>query len=128
MRDFSAGELSRMRDVQESAMQDTCVVLAYSSSADAYGNPTATYTAGSAISCGLELVDPDEEQASGEVPTIDARLRLPMGTTIDERDRIRVTHRYGEALSSAQTFEIEGPVKRGPSGLVLDLRVVDDGT
>jgi len=126
MRDFTSAELTRMRSTQDAAMQDTCQVLVYSSAADGYGNPSPTYTAGDAIACGLELVSPSEKQASGDVPVIDARLRLPIDTTIDERNRIQVTHRYGEELDTAQIFEIEGPVKRGPSGLVLDLRLSDD--
>lgn len=106
-------------------MQDTCLILAYSSTTDTYGNPVAYYAPGDATSCGLEHVNPREVQASGEVPVIQARLRLPIDTSIDERDRVQITHRYGGAVT-AQTFEIVGPVKRGPSGIVLNLRMVDD--
>lgn len=106
-------------------MQDTCQVLVYSSADDAYNNPSPTYTPGSAISCGVELVGPDEVQESGEVPVIDARIRLPINTTIDARDRIRVTHRYGEDVTD-EDYEIEGPVQRGPSGLVVTCRVVTE--
>lgn len=107
-------------------MQDTCLILAYSATSDDYGNPDPTYTAGSALACGFEPVRPRELQESGEVPVIDARLRLPIGTTLDERDRMRMTKRYGETLSPAEDFEIVGPVMRGPSGLVVGLRLVDD--
>lgn len=128
MRAFTDTELERMRAAQEAAMQDRCYVLAYSATADSYGNPTATYTAGDELTCGLELVSPREAQGTGEVPLIQAKLRLPITTAIDPRDRIQVTTRYGEALTTAQEFEIVGPVEQGPSGLVLNLRVVDDGT
>jgi hypothetical protein len=117
-----------MRSTQDSAMQDVCRVGAYTATDDAYNLPSVTYVYGAEITCGLELVNPAEEHASGEVPVIDARLRLPIGTTIDERDRIRIEQRYNESLTDPQIFEIEGPVKRGPSGLVLDLRLVDDGS
>ena len=124
MQAFTSTELSRMQSAQEAAMQDTCVVQVYSESADAYNNPEASYADGSAIDCGVEHVNPDEVQESGEVPTIDVRIRLPLDTTIDVRDRIKVTHRYGSALATAQVFEIEGPVQRGPSGLVVGCRKV----
>jgi hypothetical protein len=129
MRAFTSEELTRMRATQDGAMQDVCRVGGYvADSDDAYGLPSSEYVYGDEVVCGLELVSPDEAQDAGEVPMIDARLRLPIGTEIDERDRIRVEQRYGEALDDAQVFEIEGPVQRGPSGLVLALRLVDDGS
>lgn len=129
MRVFTATELTRMQSTQDTAMQDRCQVGVYTApTSDDYALPVAVYTYGSAIVCGVEHVNPQEEHASGEVPVIDARLRLPIGTSIDERNRIKITRRYGSELSTPQVFEIEGPVKRGPSGLVLDLRVVDDGS
>lgn len=103
-------------------MQDTCIVQVYSvGSTDDYGNPVAAYADGSAVACGLRLLRPDEVQASGEVATIEAELRLPLATAVKPLDRIKLTHRYGEVLSAAEVFEVVGPVKRGPSGLVVRL-------
>jgi len=122
-----------MQSTQDGAMQDVCRIGAYQESTDGYGNPDTSspedlWTYGEEQICGLEHVRPRETQGSGDVPVIDARLRLPVDTSIDERDRIRIEQRYGEARDTAQVFEIEGPVRRGPSGLVLGLRLVDDGT
>lgn len=121
-----------MRSTQDGAMQDTCRIGAYTSVDDGYNLPTPTYTYGDEVVCGLELApyrgEAREEQASGEVPVIDAVLRLPLATVIDERDRIRIEQRYNEEITTPQVFEIEGPVKRGPSGLRLELRLVDDGS
>ena len=128
MRHFTATELTRMRSTQDGAMQDVCRIGAYTSADDAYNLPSVTYVYGDEVVCGLDLMSSTEQQASGEVPIIDAKLRLPIGTTINERDRIRVEQRYNEDLTTPQVFEIEGPVDRGPSGLVLDLRLVDDGS
>lgn len=129
MRAFDATVLTRMRETQDSAMQDLCVILGYDEMTDGYGLPKPIYGANPIeVDCGLELVDPDEEQESGDVAVIDARLRLPIGTVLDVRDRIRVIERYGEQLGAPDVllFEIEGPAQRGPSGLVLRLRLVDD--
>ena len=114
-------------------MQDVCRVGAYTSVDDAYNLPSVTYVYGDEVICGLELDPPGfaqvgELQVSGEVPVINAKVRLPIGTTIDERDRIRVEQRYNEELTTSQVFEIEGPVDRGPSGIRLDVRIVDDGS
>jgi hypothetical protein len=128
LRHFTATELARMRGTQDDAMQDTCRIGAYTAVDDAYNLPSVTYVYGDEVICGLDLLRPNEQHASGEVPVIDAVLRLPIGTEIDERDRIRIEQRYNEALDVAQVFEIEGPVDRGPSGIRLDLRLVDDGS
>ena len=128
MRHFTSTELIRMRGTQDGAMQDVCRIGAYTAADDAYNLPDVTYVYGVEVICGLDLMSPTEQQASGEVPVINAKLRLPIGTEIDERDRIRIEQRYNEDLDTPQVFEIEGPVDRGPSGLVLDVRLVDDGS
>ena len=113
-----------MRSAQDAAMQDTCRRLAYGATTDAYGNPDVTYTpAASTVACGVRMVRPEELQASGEVPDIDAEIRMPIATVLDERDRIRVTARYGEDTTDID-YEIEGPMQRGPSGLVVQCRKV----
>ena len=117
-----------MRSTQDGAMQDVCRIGAYTADDDAYNLPDVTYVYGVEVICGLDLMSPTEQQASGEVPVINAKLRLPIGTEIDERDRIRIEQRYNEDLDTPMIFEIEGPVDRGPSGLVLDVRIVDDGS
>ena len=134
MRSFDSAELRRLQSTQERAMQDQAVRLMYQETADSYGNPAPHYqtmggetfpldfpTEFADLACGLEHLNPEEVQDTGEVPRIIARLRLPIDTVIDERDRIQVTHRYGVPLDPAQVFEIVGPARRGPSGLVLDL-------
>lgn len=126
MRVFTPTELSRLQAAQESAMQDTCTIQVYSSMLDAYGNPKPVHRDAYESECGLEHLDPVEVQATGAVPIIDAKLRLPLDTELDVRDRIKITHRFGVELLTPQIFEIAGPPERGPSGLVLSLKVVDD--
>lgn len=129
VRHFTATQLARMQGTQDSAMQDTCVVLTYSSTDDDYGNPVATYTAGASMICGVREMGPREVQASNLVPQIDVQLRLPIDTELDPRDRIRITGRYAEGsifeeALTAVDYEIVGPVKRGPSGLVVECKKV----
>lgn len=127
MRAFTLGELDRMQSTQVGAMQDTCVIRSYSASQDSWGNPSVSYTGGAALACGFQHISPDEVQESGDVPRVDGRVRLPLGTELDERDRVRITHRYGVELSSPETYEVVGPARRGPSGLYVDLRLVGSG-
>jgi len=126
MRVLTNNELTRMQETQNGAMQDTCIILDYSSVSNDWGNPTQSYILRtSAISCGFEPVKTSETHGSGEVPLFDARLRLPINTTIDAIDRIRITHRYGVSIDN-QDYSIVGPVKRGPSGLVLNIKKIEE--
>ena len=126
MRSFTADELTRMQSAQVAAMQDTCVVQAYSSSSvDTYGAPVVTYTDGSAIACGLNMTGGKEAWRTNMTTThIDATIRLPIATSLKSTDRIKVTHRFGAALGTALVFEIVGAIRRGPSGLQVDLLAV----
>ena len=127
---LDATDLTNMRAVQEGHMHDTCILRQYTIGNDAYGLNNPYYVALGSYSCGFHAVNPREQQAASFVPGIDARLRLSESLidTIDPKDRIELTHRYGEALTTTLTFEIVGPIKHGPSGLVLDLKLVSDGS
>lgn len=124
MRAFTTTELSRMQATQEAAMQDTCRLGAYRSTEDGYNNPAPEYVYGVLLDCGVEHVQPDEVQDTGLIPALDVRIRLPIDTAVDDRDRVMVTHRYGVEIANPAVYEIVGPVKRGPSGLVLECREV----
>ena len=126
MRVLTESELTRFQETQNGAMQDTCIILDYHSVADDYGNPTESYIMRlTSSACGYEPVKTSETHGSGEVPLFDSRLRLPINTTIDAIDRIRITHRYGAAVAN-KDYAIIGPVKRGPSGLILNIKRIEE--
>jgi hypothetical protein len=123
---FTPGQLSRMRGVQEQAMQDTGRVWAHAESAGDYGASKVVYTPGAVTVCGLDMtggrnVRKDDYTA----PIVDARLRLPIGTVIRPHDKFEVITRYGEFLTPALFYEVDGPARIGPSGIVVDLRRVE---
>lgn len=126
---FSVAELAGLQAAQDAHMMDTCTIDVYTNAgADTYGNPNPSWVAGSPMACGFQPSAIDEELDTSHVPTIDAKLRLPIGTTIDPQNRITITKRHGVTLSPSRRFEIVGEAKRGPSGLVLDLKAVTDGS
>ncbi len=123
MRALQTAELSSLQSAQESAMMDTCIIQAYSSADDDYGEPLASYTDGDAISCGLNNRGGREIQNGNmTILVTDATIRLPIGTEVEMQDRVKVTHRFGVAAVS--TYEVVGPVRRGPSGLQVDVKAV----
>ena len=126
MEAFAEAELAGMQSAQEAAMMDTCVLQVWSSgSADAYGQRVETWTDGAALACGFNPKGGREVPGPEASPIItDASVRLPIDTSVDRKDRVKVTHRFGVALGAAQVFEVVGEPRRGPSGLQLDLRKV----
>lgn len=118
-------DLARMRADQADSLHDTCVILTYSESQNGFGEMAGSWTAGAALACGFEPTGGREKpRAGGDTLIVEGRLRLPLTTTIGTRDRVRITHRHGTALSPALTFDVAGLPRRGPSGLVVDLREV----
>ena len=129
MRQFSTDELARMQDTQESAMQDECQILSYAQAGkDGWNRPLSDYPISDTVSCGFDATANKEVMDGTEVAITDARLRLPLGTALDNRDRILITHRFGSSLAEQPVYEIIGKPQRGPSGLVLNLTLVTDGT
>ena len=123
---FTTDELAALETDQEAHMMDICTIGAYRAVPDGYGIPTPTYTAGSAIICGLNENVRQEVQSRGEVVMVDAVLRLPVGTVVDSRDRITITHRFGGELTVKPVYNIIGNPRRGASGLLLNLALVTE--
>lgn len=122
---FNAADLAAMRSTQTGHMQDTCIRQAFSRTYDTFGGSTVSYTDGSAIACGLDMRPGSERHTNdNSITEYDATLRLPITTTVDVRDRIKITHRFGEAITNI-IYDIAGPVQRGPSGIRLLLKRVE---
>ncbi len=130
MRHFTTAELSRLQSTQVSAMQDTCILQTYTaaSASSAYGyGYGGGYSDTVPVACGLDMSPSREVMEGAQIALPDARLRLPLGTSIINVDRVRVTHRYGVALSTPLVYDVIGLPERGPSGLQLNLRLATEG-
>lgn len=112
-------------------MQDQCQLLTRSTpSDDDYGLPEETFTAGALYDCGFDPSARDEAMDETEVVMMDAKMRLPLSAQGDfsNVDRWKITKRFGATLSSQPIYKIIGDPERGPSGLVLNLKLVTDGS
>lgn len=120
------GEIERMAFVQEYHMNDTCQILARTATPNAYGLPNEAFVAGLPVPCGYHTVASREINENGQLIVVDAELRIGRDVTVGGFDRVRITKRLGQELSSSETFRIIGDPKLGPSGLVLMLKRVED--
>lgn len=106
-------------------MQDTAIIMTYVAGTGDYGY-AKSYTTGATVVCGYQAKAKEVMQDTQVVMT-DVILRMPIDTVISNRDRVKVTKRFGVAITP-ETYEILGAPERGPSGLVLKLRKVTDGS
>lgn len=123
---LSAAQISQMQTVQADLMADTCVIQSRSATADSYGEMIASYTDGDAIACGFSYAGDRHKFRAPDMTlqTTDAELRIPLTETIGERDRVKLTKRMGTTLGTALVFEVNGPIRRGPSAYLVPLRKV----
>lgn len=115
---FDATDLSNMRTAQTGHMQDSCYIQALTSSVDSFGQPVRSWAdTGSELACGLDM-RPGSETRKPDLTVVkyDGVIRLGITTTVDETQKIRVTKRFGEALSVPLIYNIVSPIQRGPSG------------
>ena len=117
-----------MQGTQDAHHMDRCTLDRYTDGgSDDYGAPTPTWVSDSPIACGFRVFKVDEVLGQTMVAIADAQVRLPIGSTVDPKDRITITHRHGVAVSNV-TYAFVGDPVRGPSGLVIDLKKVTDGS
>lgn len=124
---WSTTELTDFREAQDGHMLDTGNVMPISTSKDSFGQLVESWPTNSAsIVCGLEMKAGSETHGVDKtVVEYDAVVRLPIGTSVDLRDKFKVTKRFGETLGTALIFEIVSPIQRGPSGIRLLLKRVE---
>lgn len=124
---FPAADLTNMRECQDLHMMDECVFQAVVETVDSHGQPVQDWPADSAaLICGLDMRPGSERHGvDNTVLQWDATIRLPIASTPDPKDRVKVTKRYGEALDPELVYDIAAPIQRGPSGVRLLLRIVE---
>lgn len=127
MRFLTDTELTRMQDTQEGAMMDTCSILTYVTT-NVSGEPQSSWTeSGNRVPIGLNVKKSREiHRADLSIVRTDAQGRLPIDTAVNPTDRIKMITRFGQPVESL-IYGIEGEVLRGPSGLLLDLVIIEPG-
>lgn len=120
-------ELEGLRATQEAAMLDTCVLMSYGETLDSIHHPVPTWTDGPLSICGLDMTGGSEQRGSQRtLVRWDAKLRLPLDTNIQLKDRVRIVLRFGRPCAPI-VYDVAGPTEQGPSGLVVPLKKTEPG-
>lgn len=120
-----AQALATVRMQYEGVMHDACRILVFSGARDAYGAVLGTYTAGAEVSCLYSPMTASESHSGDATPSVvTGKLRVPLGTVIDRRDRVRITKRFGVALDVMPEYAIEGPPRETAGFIACELSEV----
>ncbi len=125
---FSTGELDDFKSMQEAHMMDTCLIAEPAKTADSNNIPIDGWDWNTAeeSDCGIDT-SPGKEMLD-QVPSSTAVMRLPIDTVVSAQARVRVTYRFGIPETSPVTYNVIGTPRQGPSGLLVWLTNVTDGT
>ncbi len=121
-------DFSWMKTDTVAHMFDTCHRVVYSSSAGTLNQEKPIYTENlTDLACGWQP-DPGSVTIEEDKTVIswDGTLRLPLGTVLDVRDLIKLTKRFGQALSSPPSYRIVAPPQEGPTCLRILLKEVKE--
>jgi hypothetical protein len=123
---FTSDELARMQAAQSDHMMDTCRLGTKTESQSTSGHVSASFSYGAGVACGFSPKGSKvAERPDGSPVFSDASLRLPLGTAVTATDRVKLTHRFGVALSPEEEWDVAGEPARGPSGVVVPLNKVE---
>lgn len=122
---FTADELAYLRATQDGHMMDTCVIQTHAYTDNTYNEQVESWKDGKETACGLEMTAGNERHGSDASTLVyDATLRLPIGTTANIKDRIKITKRHGAVITPI-IFDVVGTVQRGSSGNRILLKVLE---
>lgn len=125
---FTATELASMRDTQESFMADACQIGTVTKTQNSMGEEVSgppSYAAETV--CGLQMTgglqSAERRTSDGTVVSADAKLRLPHDAVIGVTSVVKITKRFGTAITPV-VYEVMGVPAVGPSGIVCYLLAV----
>src|SRR3972149_3000178 len=101
-------------------MMDTAVRLVYREIAvNEYGMAIKVWAEDEELACGYDATAIKQVMDGAQVILTDARLRLPNGTTLDNRDRAKGSRGAGTGRDVPPPAESLGGRLHGPSGLLI---------
>lgn len=120
---FSESELEAITATVEDSMLDLCTIDAYTEEAGELNEPLVTYVSGRPTACRYRATTGVSRPGSGyELAGIDGVLHLPLDTVITNRDRVTITRRFGQRLTSVHTYDVVGDPSPGIASLEVKLQ------
>ncbi len=110
--------------VQELAMPDICERMVATPGVNADDRTTATaYQPGETYPCAFSWGTDNDRTAesASNLTSSTPRMLVPMTATFTSRDRVRLTHQFGQIQTPPVEFKVAGQPLPGLRGIVLEL-------
>jgi head-tail adaptor len=123
---LTAGELALDRLDYLTTLNDICQIAARVQTQDSYGEMVETWPSyATAIACGVTAPGGRVHiRGDAVIVVTSTTVRLPLGTVIAAGDRLKITKRYGVALSPALVYEVVGYPQIGPTAIIVELQEI----
>lgn len=109
------------------AMMDTVTLMTYQAiDTDQYNQPVDQWVDWQEIQCKFRWLSSDEVEASA-INAV-AEIETDNDTSIDSKNRIRLTHLHGDGYSEQPVFEIASGPQKHYIGTIYQVRYVNDGS
>lgn len=111
-------------------LHDQCVRLIYTPVVDADGRKgTDTYVDGETLLCRLvnSRDGTQRSQERGDMTSTTPHIHVPRTSGFGSRDRVRVTHIYGQELEPPLVFSVAGEPIQGPLTMSFEVSRVTTG-
>lgn len=119
-----AGKLALIRAATARTFKDECVILTYAEAGqDRHGSPVVGHTAGRALRCDFADAGGPEVRFTQHTPVKQARVRVPWGTVVTSKDKIRITKRANQKITPLE-FEVDGDPEVGEDCTLVKLRKI----
>lgn len=118
----------RGRHMAERGMQDQLQIGTASGGRTSFGNDpgetTWAYDSDNPVRCFVDTSKSLEVTDGTETSMTDAIIRVPLGSAITAKSRLKVTLRYRETISSPDIYAVMGAPKNGRSSMVINCKLV----
>lgn len=122
---MTAGEIAFLQDATPFTFHDQCQRLVYTEHVTADGRKgKTTYEPGATMPCRFRWssgVGSDQTREANDLVTTAPMIHVPLGTIITSRDRVKLTHRYGQPLDPPLVFSVSGDPLPGLTSTRIEL-------
>lgn len=119
------GEVRRLQAQRLLAMTDRCIVQRYTPTIDSYHDKVDGWVDDVAsIACTFTPTGTSQlHRSDSTIVSTNATVALPAGATLDVRDRIKLTERFGIAITPV-VYAVDGELQNYASALLVPLKRV----
>lgn len=117
------GDIVRLKAEAQGMFRDKCKV-GVATFSDVHDPTSLAWSYGAELSCGFDASQSDETVDGAEATITDAVIRVPVGTSVNADDRIKITVRNFATLGTPEIYAVVGAPRLGMTALLCNVKRV----